>query len=75
MTLLTVISRYIPVGLLEVLPQHINDRPSHYIGRNDLETLMASPFDRDWIKISEMLLGPVPEGFKFDPKHKANSYS
>lgn len=110
----------------------INDRPNPYRGRNDLETLMASPFDRvraspcvalrhveslahthtidwaprirvhihththtihwaprirvhihikhqqqkqDWITISEMLLGPVPDGFQFQPKHKANSYS
>lgn len=66
--------RYIPVGLLEVLPQRINDRPSPYYGRNDLETLMASDQAVDWVKISEMLLGPVPEGFQFQPKHKANSY-
>ncbi|ORZ34682.1 hypothetical protein BCR44DRAFT_1500175 [Catenaria anguillulae PL171] len=66
--------RYIPVGLLEVLPQRMNERPPSYVGRDDLETLMASGFVGDWIKISEMLLGPVPEGFKFLPKHKANSY-
>lgn len=66
--------RYIPVGLLEVLPQHINDRPSPYYGRNDLETLMASDRAGDWVKLSEMLLGPVPEGFQFVPKHKANAY-
>jgi tRNA-dihydrouridine synthase 3 len=34
------------VGLLEVLPQRINERPPRYFGRNDLETLMASPFDK-----------------------------
>ncbi|OPJ72248.1 hypothetical protein AV530_018709 [Patagioenas fasciata monilis] len=28
----------------------------------------------DWIKISEMLLGPVPTSFTFLPKQKANSY-
>lgn len=66
--------RYIPVGLLEVLPQKINDRPSPYYGRNDLETLMASDQAVDWVKISELLLGPVPEGFQFMPKHKANAY-
>ncbi|CEG43289.1 trna-dihydrouridine synthase 3 [Plasmopara halstedii] len=66
--------RYIPVGLLDTLPQRINDRPSPYYGRNDLETLMASDQAVDWVKISEMLLGPVPNGFQFVPKHRANAY-
>ena len=44
-------------------------------GRNDLETLMASDQSSDWVKISEMLLGPVPDGFTFVAKHKANSYA
>lgn len=66
--------RYIPVGLLERPPQKINERPPYYVGRDDLETLMASSNCADWIKISEMLLGPVPENFQFLPKHKANSY-
>ncbi|KAJ0402687.1 hypothetical protein ATCC90586_009464 [Pythium insidiosum] len=67
--------RYVPVGLLEVLPLHINSRPPPYYGRNDLETLMASDQAVDWIKISELLLGPVPDGFEFQPKHKANAYA
>uniref|UniRef100_S4PN14 tRNA-dihydrouridine(47) synthase [NAD(P)(+)] n=1 Tax=Pararge aegeria TaxID=116150 RepID=S4PN14_9NEOP len=71
---LSFLYRYIPVGLLERPPQKINERPPTYFGRNDLETLMASGNCADWIKISEMLLGPVPEGFQFLPKHKANSY-
>lgn len=66
--------RYIPVGILERLPQKVNERPPHYKGRNDLETLMASGNCEDWIEISKMLLGPVPDGFKFLPKHKANSW-
>ncbi|KAF9093352.1 tRNA-dihydrouridine(47) synthase [NAD(P)(+)]-like protein [Mortierella sp. AM989] len=67
--------RYVPVGLLEVLPQKMNDRPPAFVGRNDLETLMASPDVKDWVKLSEMVLGPAPEAFRFDPKHKANSTS
>ncbi|KAG0251916.1 tRNA-dihydrouridine(47) synthase [NAD(P)(+)]-like protein [Actinomortierella ambigua] len=65
--------RYIPAGLLEVLPQKINERPPPFVGRDDLETLMASSNVQDWIKLSEMILGPAPAGFRFDPKHKANS--
>ncbi|XP_072529472.1 tRNA-dihydrouridine(47) synthase [NAD(P)(+)]-like [Salminus brasiliensis] len=66
--------RYIPVGLLERVPQKINERPPFYMGRDYLETLMASQHVGDWIKISEMLLGPVPKNFSFLPKHKANAY-
>ncbi|CAN8100909.1 unnamed protein product [Discula destructiva] len=66
--------RYIPLGLLEHLPPRINDRPPAFRGRDDLETLLASNNYKDWIKISEMFLGPAPGGFKFAPKHKSNSY-
>ncbi|KAI8872811.1 FMN-linked oxidoreductase [Ramicandelaber brevisporus] len=66
--------RYIPVGVLEVLPQKMNDRPPLFVGRDDLETLMASANVSDWVKISELLLGPAPPGFTFMPKHKSNSY-
>lgn len=66
--------RYIPVGLLEVLPQKINERPPMYKGRDELETLLSSSSASDWVKISEMFLGKVPENFKFLPKHKANAY-
>ncbi|XP_054016494.1 tRNA-dihydrouridine(47) synthase [NAD(P)(+)]-like isoform X1 [Hylaeus anthracinus] len=66
--------RYIPVGILERPPQRINERPPFYRGRDDIETLMASSNCADWIKLSEMLLGKVPEGFHFLPKHKANSF-
>ncbi|XP_028399610.1 tRNA-dihydrouridine(47) synthase [NAD(P)(+)]-like isoform X2 [Dendronephthya gigantea] len=72
---LSFLYRYIPVGLLERVPQRINERPPPYFGRNDLETLMASNKCEDWIKISEMFLGPVPSDFVFLPKHKANSYA
>ncbi|XP_069179703.1 tRNA-dihydrouridine(47) synthase [NAD(P)(+)]-like [Procambarus clarkii] len=70
---LSFLHRYIPVGLLEQT-QKINQRPLAYRGRNDLETLMASRSVSDWIKISEMLLGPTPSDFVFLPKHKANAY-
>ncbi|KAK9049326.1 hypothetical protein SSX86_031706 [Deinandra increscens subsp. villosa] len=66
--------RYVPVGLLEILPQRLNSRPPAYFGRDDLETLMASESAADWIKISEMLLGKVPDGFTFSPKHKSNAF-
>ncbi|KAM7302512.1 tRNA-dihydrouridine(47) synthase [NAD(P)(+)]-like [Ixodes scapularis] len=72
---LSFLHRYIPVGLLEVLPQKINERPPPYRGRDDLETLFASPSCADWVRISEMLLGPTPEDFSFLPKHKANAYA
>jgi tRNA-dihydrouridine synthase 3 len=74
---LSFLCRYVPVGLLEAhsIPQSMNQRPPRYIcGRSDLETMMMSNNCADWVKISEMLLGPVREGFDFQPKHKANSY-
>lgn len=66
--------RYVPYGLIVHPPQRINQRPDSYKGRDELETLMASPNCNDWVKLSEMLLGPVPANFNFVPKHKANSY-
>lgn len=67
---LSFLYRYVPVYMLEVLPQQMNQRPpvKHMCGRSDLETLMLSNHCGDWIKISEMLLGPVPDGFRFEPK-------
>jgi tRNA-dihydrouridine synthase 3 len=67
--------RYVPVGLLETgYAQAINHRPPAFVGRDELETLMASPNVKDWIKISEMVLGPVTKDFVFLPKHKSNSW-
>ncbi|KAF4819182.1 tRNA-dihydrouridine(47) synthase [Colletotrichum siamense] len=66
--------RYVPLGLLEHLPPDLNDRPPAYHGRNDLETLLASKNYRDWIKISEMFLGPAHPNFTFQPKHKSHAY-
>ncbi|GAB4813299.1 hypothetical protein N2152v2_000345 [Parachlorella kessleri] len=67
--------RYIPLALLEVVPQQLHWRPPGFVGRNDLETLLASDNAADWVKISEMLLGPAPPGYVFSPKHKATSYA
>jgi len=66
--------RYVPIGLLEHLPPHMNDRPPAFRGRNELETLLSSANYKDWIKISEMFLGPAHKDFNFQPKHKSNSY-
>ncbi|KAI9842741.1 MAG: tRNA-dihydrouridine synthase 3 [Sclerophora amabilis] len=66
--------RYVPVGMLERLPPNIQDRPPAWKGRNELETLLGSENFRDWIKISEMFLGPAHKDFNFVPKHKSNSY-
>ena len=44
-------NRYVPVGLLEVVPQKINERAPPFNGRDDLETLMASPKSSDWVKL------------------------
>lgn len=66
--------RYVPLGLLErpaAAPQRMGDRPPPLAGRDDLETLMASGDVEDWVAISELLLGPVPDDFVFVPKHKA----
>lgn len=71
---LSFLCRYVPVGLLERVPQNICSRPPNLIGRSELETIMASTKAEDMIKISEMFLGRRPNDFTFIPKHKSNSY-
>ncbi|BDD57311.1 tRNA-dihydrouridine synthase 3 [Monascus purpureus] len=66
--------RYVPIGILEYLPPNIQDRPPAWRGRSDLETLLGSNNYKDWIKITEMFLGPAHKDFKFEPKHKSNAY-
>ncbi|THH16372.1 hypothetical protein EW146_g4263 [Bondarzewia mesenterica] len=66
--------RYVPIGLLELIPGRINDRAPLFRGRDELETLLASGDSRNWVKISEMFLGPAPESWSFTPKHKSNAY-
>jgi len=54
--------QYIPVGILEAVPQSIYQHfPLKLSGRSDIETLMLSKNTSDWIKISEMILGPIPK--------------
>ena len=72
---LSYLHRYVPVGLLEVLPAKMNHRPPAFFGRSDLETLLASGNPADWIRISELFLGPTPKNFAFAPKHTSNAYA
>lgn len=73
---LSFLYRYVPYGIVQYPPQKINQRPecTSYLGRDDLETLLSSYKGSDWIKISEMFLGKVPDNFVFVPKHKASAY-
>jgi tRNA-dihydrouridine synthase 3 len=61
------------VGVLETLPSKLADRALPFCGRSALEELMASKDSGAWVRLTELVLGPVPEGFKFLPKHKANA--
>lgn len=67
-------SRYVPIGLLEHRAK-MNDRPPTFRGRDELETLLASQDSQDWVRISELFLGPTPDEWAFTPKHKSNSYA
>ena len=49
--LYSTVDRYIPVGVLEQPPQKINHRPPAYVGRDDMETMLASRNANDWIKL------------------------
>lgn len=65
----------VPLLILESRQQRMQQRPPHFFGRCDLETLMGSSNSNDWVRISEMLLGPVGDDFQFVAKHKSNSYA
>ncbi|PVG01600.1 FMN-linked oxidoreductase [Serendipita vermifera] len=71
---LSFMHRYVPIGILEVLPPQINDRAPTFRGRDELETLLARSDSQTWVKISEMFLGPAPPNWNFIPKHKSNAY-
>ena len=66
--------RYVPHPILEHIPHKINQRPQSWWGRNALETWLSSTDPGDWIRLSEVYLGPSDEKFTFSPKHKAESY-
>merc|ERR1711991_960449 len=57
---LSFMHRYVPYGLLERYPVEMWHRPVPFQGRDDLETLMGSPYSEHRVEISEMLLGKVP---------------
>lgn len=69
--------RYVPTGILEdgqaekITMAH---RSPFFRGRNEMETLLGSPNSSDWLRISEMLLGKVPDDFEFSPKHQSNAW-
>eukprot|EP00767_Chilomastix_cuspidata_P006791 gnl/Chilomastix_cuspidata/726.p3 GENE.gnl/Chilomastix_cuspidata/726~~gnl/Chilomastix_cuspidata/726.p3 ORF type:complete len:512 (+),score=234.38 gnl/Chilomastix_cuspidata/726:1945-3480(+) len=59
--------RYIPPALLE-RPQALNDRAPRFEGRDAMETLLGSAAPADWLRVSELLFGRVPDGFRFAAK-------
>lgn len=66
--------RYVPVGLQETEPAGLAARAPFFRGRDDMETLMGSQDCRDWVRITEMVLGKAPAGFRFSPRHKSNAW-
>eukprot|EP00811_Abedinium_folium_P004377 NODE_1402_length_2489_cov_6.941152.p1 GENE.NODE_1402_length_2489_cov_6.941152~~NODE_1402_length_2489_cov_6.941152.p1 ORF type:complete len:770 (+),score=239.32 NODE_1402_length_2489_cov_6.941152:189-2312(+) len=66
--------RYVPAGVLETPFNRLNWRPAAFVGRSDIETKLSSHSAKDWIELTEMLLGKVPENFTFVPKHRSNAY-
>ena len=73
--MLSFLHRYVPVGLLERPRVSIQQKNPPFYARSDLEQLLGSPDAKDWVRISEMLIGPVPDGFRFTPKHKSSTQS
>ena len=71
--------RYTPIGLLETINGELpnvsmTQRPPKFVGRDDMESMLASDDASVWVDICEKLLGKAPEGWKFTPKHKSNAY-
>lgn len=74
---LSFLHRYVPVGIIEHgAPQKMHQRPpNNFFGRDDLETWLSSPDSKEWVRMSAMFLGNVPDDYEFTPKHKSNSYA
>ncbi|BFU18265.1 dihydrouridine synthase (dus), putative [Entamoeba histolytica HM-1:IMSS-B] len=71
---LTFMTRYVPVHCVIETNQEIsikvrNDRVMCY--RDDMEKLLTSDRLEDYIKITEMFLGPAPKDFVYVPKHQS----
>ena len=57
-------SRYVPLGIrVPGSAIALGQRVPAFTGRDDLETLMGGQQVADWVAVSELLFGPVPEGF------------
>ena len=70
---LSFLHRYVPVGLLERPDALITDRKVPFAGRDELETLFASPLVDDWRAVASLLLGPERGPLHWKPRH--NSYA
>ena len=65
-------SRYVPVGIrVPGSTMALGQRVPAFKGRDDLETLMGGQQVSDWVAVSELLFGPVPEGFQYQAKHRS----
>lgn len=74
---LSFLYRYVPVGIVEGGSDTVvtmSHRAPFFRGRDELETLLGSSRSEDWVRITEILLGKTPEGFKFVPRHKSNAW-
>ena len=54
------LSRYIPLALLEVVPQQLHWRAPAYVARNDLECLLASDAAADWVRLLLLPANAMP---------------
>lgn len=73
--------RYPPIGIFEragermdELRPRMNHRIPNTVGRDPLEMTLASRDPKNWVRISELLLGPTPTDYKFMPKHVSNAW-